>query len=186
MTRREQATSLNNSPTHPQTPNLLSQPVFVMVSTQFFSTASVFVATSIALMHLSGVAAAAHSSFSSLHRRDFAQGTDGQLTQACLPVGEPPCSCPTDLNGDSGVMINLYPGYQCAYPGGACTWDDIVRGLFIPRILKFLSVNQMYADYLAHCSAQIGWSTPEHAPDELPQDFCMRWPLHLPHRQQRR
>ncbi|THG96903.1 hypothetical protein EW026_g5010 [Hermanssonia centrifuga] len=34
------------------------------------------------------------------------------------------CECPSDLNGDSGVLINVYPGYQCAYPNGACTWDD--------------------------------------------------------------
>ena len=37
------------------------------------------------------------------------------------------CECPTDLTGDSsGVLINVYPGYQCAYAGGACTWDDKV------------------------------------------------------------
>ncbi|KAF7797008.1 hypothetical protein EIP86_008200 [Pleurotus ostreatoroseus] len=34
------------------------------------------------------------------------------------------CECPTDNNGDSGVLINVYPGFQCAYPNGACTWDD--------------------------------------------------------------
>ena len=37
------------------------------------------------------------------------------------------CECPIDKNGDSGVLINVYPGYQCAYPNGACTWDDKVR-----------------------------------------------------------
>ena len=36
------------------------------------------------------------------------------------------CECPTDNNGDSGVLINVYPGFQCAYPNGACTWDDEV------------------------------------------------------------
>lgn len=40
------------------------------------------------------------------------------------------CECPTDLNGESGVLINVYPGYQCAYPNGACTWDDKVRSSF--------------------------------------------------------
>ncbi|OSX65811.1 hypothetical protein POSPLADRAFT_1116048, partial [Postia placenta MAD-698-R-SB12] len=34
------------------------------------------------------------------------------------------CNCPADLTGASGVLINVYPGYQCAYPAGACTWDD--------------------------------------------------------------
>jgi len=35
------------------------------------------------------------------------------------------CDCPTDVTGDNGgVLINVYPGYQCAYTGGACTWDD--------------------------------------------------------------
>ncbi|KAI0697989.1 hypothetical protein BC835DRAFT_1269502 [Cytidiella melzeri] len=34
------------------------------------------------------------------------------------------CQCPSDLNGDSGVLINVFPGFQCAYAGGACTWDD--------------------------------------------------------------
>ncbi|EIN12683.1 hypothetical protein PUNSTDRAFT_61129 [Punctularia strigosozonata HHB-11173 SS5] len=61
------------------------------------------------------------SVFSSLHRR-----TTQQVAVACYqqPSDSAPCACPTDLNGDSGVLINYYPGYQCAYPGGACTWGD--------------------------------------------------------------
>lgn len=47
------------------------------------------------------------------------------------------CECPTDNNGDSGVLINVYPGYQCAYAGGACTWDDKV--LFHPRNSRDMS-----------------------------------------------
>ncbi len=44
------------------------------------------------------------------------------------------CECPTDNNGDIGVLINVYPGFQCAYAGGACTWDDQVRSLTLRMI----------------------------------------------------
>ena len=37
------------------------------------------------------------------------------------------CECPKDVFGDNGVLINVFPGYQCAFPSGACTWDDKVR-----------------------------------------------------------
>ena len=37
------------------------------------------------------------------------------------------CSCPIDKNGNTGILINQFTGYQCAYPSGACTWD-YVRG----------------------------------------------------------
>lgn len=57
-------------------------------------------------------------------------GTE-QVTIACHTDGAPACICPKDLNGDTGVLINVYPGYQCAYRNGACTWSDQVRkGLF--------------------------------------------------------
>ena len=36
------------------------------------------------------------------------------------------CECPLDKHHNSGVLINVWPGYQCAYPAGACTWDDKV------------------------------------------------------------
>lgn len=42
----------------------------------------------------------------------------------CYPGGAGGCPCPKDKNGDSGVLINFFPGYQCAYPDGACSWDD--------------------------------------------------------------
>ncbi|KAJ3488588.1 hypothetical protein NLI96_g2714 [Meripilus lineatus] len=42
----------------------------------------------------------------------------------CYPGGVGGCPCPKDKFGDSGVLINFFPGYQCAYPGGACSWDD--------------------------------------------------------------
>ncbi|KAH9836203.1 uncharacterized protein C8Q71DRAFT_858206 [Rhodofomes roseus] len=55
-----------------------------------------------------------------LHRRLTGQN----IAFSCYGGGGD-CECPTDLTGDSnGVLINVYPGYQCAYPGGACTWDD--------------------------------------------------------------
>ncbi|KAI0728490.1 hypothetical protein C8Q72DRAFT_779784 [Fomitopsis betulina] len=49
----------------------------------------------------------------------------GQYVAFACYGGGGNCACPTDLTGDSlGVLINVYPGYQCAYTGGACTWDD--------------------------------------------------------------
>ncbi|EKM51426.1 uncharacterized protein PHACADRAFT_263551 [Phanerochaete carnosa HHB-10118-sp] len=48
----------------------------------------------------------------------------GQTVAFACFGGGGDCECPTDLNGGSGVLINVYPGYQCAYPNGACTWDD--------------------------------------------------------------
>ena len=57
--------------------------------------------------------------------------TGSQIAFACYGGGGD-CQCPTDLNGDSGVLINVYPGYQCAYVDGACTWDDVVSPLELP------------------------------------------------------
>lgn len=57
---------------------------------------------------------------SSLERRSAAS----QVPIACYSDNSGPCDCPIDLNNDTGVLINLFPGYQCAYPHGACTWDD--------------------------------------------------------------
>ncbi|KAI0731849.1 hypothetical protein C8Q72DRAFT_775568 [Fomitopsis betulina] len=36
------------------------------------------------------------------------------------------CVCPVDLTGDkNGVLINVYPGFQCAYAsGGVCTYNQ--------------------------------------------------------------
>ncbi|KZT69184.1 hypothetical protein DAEQUDRAFT_710749 [Daedalea quercina L-15889] len=52
-----------------------------------------------------------------------------QVAFACYGGGGN-CACPTDLTGDShGVLINVYPGYQCAYTGGACTWHDTTGAL---------------------------------------------------------
>ena len=57
-----------------------------------------------------------------LHRRTLT----GQTIAFSCYGGGGDCECPSDLNGDSGVLINVYPGFQCAYAGGACTWDDKV------------------------------------------------------------
>lgn len=37
------------------------------------------------------------------------------------------CVCPVDLTGDkNGVLINVYPGFQCAYAsGGVCTYNQV-------------------------------------------------------------
>lgn len=66
---------------------------------------------------------------SSLHRRTLT----GQTIAFSCYGGGGDCECPSDLNGDSGVLINVYPGYQCAYPDGACTWDDKVHLLIYPQ-----------------------------------------------------
>ena len=65
-------------------------------------------------------------------RNEFADVTLGRRTFTGQTVafacygGGGDCECPLDNNGDPGVLINVYPGYQCAYGGGACTWDDKV------------------------------------------------------------
>jgi hypothetical protein len=58
----------------------------------------------------------------SLQRRTLT----GQTVAFACYGGGGDCECPTDLNGNSGVLINVFPGFQCAYGGGACTWDDKV------------------------------------------------------------
>jgi hypothetical protein len=88
-----------------------------MFSTQIFLL-SAFVA-SVAAMN---APRSVFSPLSDFHRR----GLTGQnIAFACFGGGGD-CECPNDLHGDSGVLINVYPGYQCAYPNGACTWDDKV------------------------------------------------------------
>ncbi|TFK47903.1 hypothetical protein OE88DRAFT_1738401 [Heliocybe sulcata] len=53
-------------------------------------------------------------------------GSDGILTWASNLAG---CACPNDSYGGSGILINIFPGYQCAYPNGACAWDDVTGRL---------------------------------------------------------
>lgn len=69
------------------------------------------------------------------------------ILYASFVAGCNDCKCPIDLNGDSGVLINVYPGYQCAYPAGPCMWSDTVRkpqflssqitDAFYPRLVRF-------------------------------------------------
>ncbi|KAI0731851.1 hypothetical protein C8Q72DRAFT_882950 [Fomitopsis betulina] len=42
--------------------------------------------------------------------------------EAMLCSTEDSCECPNDLQGNSGVVVDL--GYQCAYVHGACTWSN--------------------------------------------------------------
>jgi hypothetical protein len=68
-----------------------------------------------------------------LHKRLTGQN----IAFACFGGGGD-CECPSDLNGDSGVLINVYPGYQCAYPNGACTWDDKVYiSIFLTPFISY-------------------------------------------------
>ncbi|KAJ3539193.1 hypothetical protein NM688_g6403 [Phlebia brevispora] len=55
-------------------------------------------------------------------KRDFTL-TGQTIAFACYGGGGD-CDCPEDTFGDGGVLINVWPGFQCAYPSGACTWDD--------------------------------------------------------------
>ena len=53
--------------------------------------------------------------------------TNQGVLLGCYAGGAGGCPCPIDNNGDEGVLINVFPGYQCAYPQGACSWNDRVR-----------------------------------------------------------
>jgi hypothetical protein len=46
------------------------------------------------------------------------------------PCASSGCVCPLDNNSDTGVLINQFKGYQCAYPHGACTWDNVSQRQF--------------------------------------------------------
>lgn len=99
-----------------------------MTATRSFPTVSSFVIAAVVLAFLPAASCSASTSplaRLTLHKR--LADTAAPVLQACLPSGEPPCACPRDLNNDTGVLINVYPGYQCAYTGGACTWSDTVR-----------------------------------------------------------
>lgn len=92
---------------------------------------------------------------SSLHRRTLT----GQTIAFSCYGGGGDCECPSDLNGDSGVLINVYPGYQCAYPNGACTWDDKV----CPSVYLLLPHDDLILYFCADRRAA------EHHADELPK-----------------
>lgn len=60
----------------------------------------------------------------SLHKR-----LTGQTIAFACYGGGGDCECPADLTNAPGVLINVFPGFQCAYPTGACTWDDSTGAL---------------------------------------------------------
>ena len=80
----------------------------------------------------------------SLQKRTGSQG----VLIGCY-AGGAGCPCPIDNNGDTGVLINVFPGYQCAYPNGACSWSDRVC-FYAPIIsLKPTSLTTWLAEWRA-------------------------------------
>ena len=127
-----------------------------MPSTSSILFFSALVASAVAM----GTPRSVFSPLSEFHRR----GLTGQNIAFACYGGGGDCQCPSDLNGDSGVLINVYPGYQCAYPNGACTWDDKVR-VFVARLLLLV----ILFGYL------LDWCSAKHLPDELSQQFCLQY-----------
>lgn len=46
------------------------------------------------------------------------------------------CECPTDLNNNTGVLVNQFAGYQCVYTNGACTWNAVRSQSEIAFVLR--------------------------------------------------
>lgn len=92
----------------------------------------------------------------SLHRRTSA----GQTVAFSCYGGGGDCECPRDLNGDDGVLINVYPGYQCAYPNGACTWDDKVCHQISSCTRQHLSLSRFRAALFRIPTKQIARPVP--------------------------
>ncbi|EED79641.1 predicted protein [Postia placenta Mad-698-R] len=90
----------------------------------------------------------AQANLSSHHRRSL---TGQSIAFACYGGGGD-CECPPDLTGGAGTLINVYPGFQCAYKGGACTWDDKTGAL--------QNVNQTNCPTKAACSTSSGCECP--------------------------
>ncbi|KAF7797000.1 hypothetical protein EIP86_008190 [Pleurotus ostreatoroseus] len=87
---------------------------------------------SLALVLLASGAAARTAARDVVQIRDFFSLQS--VTQSCVgSTSAGSCACPTNNLGETGVLINTYPGYQCAYPGGACTWDDSTGELQNPQ-----------------------------------------------------
>ncbi|KIY51209.1 hypothetical protein FISHEDRAFT_70852 [Fistulina hepatica ATCC 64428] len=82
-----------------------------------------FAFTSIAAIAAAAIHVVAASSVLGALSPHAKRAVTNQIPTACYDGGAP-CVCPIDNNGDTGVLINYYPGYQCAYAGGACTWND--------------------------------------------------------------
>ena len=129
------------------------------------STTSFLFFTSLAVSAVASNLAArsAFSPLSDLHRR----GLTGQNVAFACFGGGGDCECPLDNNGDSGVLINVYPGFQCAFPSGACTWDDKVskRADYV-FISSCMDINfHFYVDHrLALCPISIKLIAPRLLP----------------------
>ncbi|KAI0792605.1 hypothetical protein C8Q75DRAFT_713778 [Abortiporus biennis] len=39
------------------------------------------------------------------------------------PIKKATCGCPLDNFGDTGVLINTFPFFACAYTSGTCDWN---------------------------------------------------------------
>ncbi|KAI0731884.1 hypothetical protein C8Q72DRAFT_874628 [Fomitopsis betulina] len=77
----------------------------------------------------------------------------GQSVAFACYGGGGDCQCPIDLTGDSGgVLMNVYPGFQCAYADGACTWDDKSGAL--------QNIAQTNCPTVASCSTSLGCECP--------------------------
>ncbi|EPT00855.1 hypothetical protein FOMPIDRAFT_85963 [Fomitopsis schrenkii] len=77
----------------------------------------------------------------------------GQSVAFACYGGGGDCDCPIDLMGDdNGVLINVYPGFQCAYASGACTWDDQSGAL--------QNTGQLNCPTVAACSTSSGCQCP--------------------------
>ena len=89
------------------------------------------------------------------------------------------CECPADKFHNSGVLINVWPGYQCAYPAGACTWDD--------KVCRAVPRRNPDASY-RRTPCFLDWGLAEHCTDELPVDGRVQrvGRMQLSSRQQRR
>ncbi|TFY68544.1 hypothetical protein EVJ58_g940 [Rhodofomes roseus] len=92
--------------------------------------------------------ALANPNYSTLTKR-----VTGQSVAFACYGGGGNCECPVDVTGDSGgVLINVYPGFQCAYAGGACTWDDNTGAL--------QNTGQTNCPTVAPCSTSSGCECP--------------------------
>ena len=90
------------------------------------------------LASIASIAVLANSVFAgSLTLRDDPQG----VLIGCLPGALAGCPCPTDKNGDSGRLINVFPTYQCAYPNGACDFNFSVRVCMLNEFWRFVDIN---------------------------------------------
>lgn len=73
---------------------------------------------------------------STLTKRQAPQG----VLIGCYSGGAGGCPCPIDNFGDEGLLINVFPGYQCAYPEGACSWSDKVSSEMF-HLTSYISVD---------------------------------------------